>query len=100
MSTIKVNIFRDISFSYILYRCPVVCAMLVWTTSLWIAQGEIETIEPNIPAHQFSVAQFGAVGDGKTFDTAAFSNAVAAIKQGGGGTLVVPAGIFLTAPFR
>jgi polygalacturonase len=74
--------------------------MLVWTTSLWIAQGEIETIEPNIPAHQFSVAQFGAVGDGKTFDTAAFSNAVAAIKQGGGGTLVVPAGIFLTAPFR
>ncbi|HEY3763112.1 MAG TPA: glycosyl hydrolase family 28 protein [Verrucomicrobiae bacterium] len=90
----------DMSFSRSLYRYRIACVTFAWFLSLWIAQGEIETVEPHIPAHQFSLTQFGAVGDGKTFDTDAFSNAVAAIKQAGGGTLVVPAGIFLTAPFQ
>jgi len=73
---------------------------LVWTVSLWTAHGEVEIIEPHIPAHQFSLAQFGAVGDGITLNTDAFNKAVAAVQQAGGGTLVVPAGVFLTAPFQ
>lgn len=82
------------------FRYPIMFAALVWTVSLWAANGEVEIIEPNIPAHQFPLSQFGGVGDGTTLNTAAFSNAVAAIRQAGGGTLVVPAGVFLTAPFQ
>lgn len=54
---------------------------------------------PVIPAARFSLADFGAVGDGKTFNTDAFKNAVAAIAKAGGGHLTVPAGTYKTMPF-
>lgn len=41
---------------------------------------------------------FGAVGDGKTLNTEAFTKAIAAVQQAGGGKLVVPRGTFVTAP--
>lgn len=40
-----------------------------------------------------SVAKYGATGDGQTDDTAAFRAAIAAVPMGGG-TLVVPPGVF------
>jgi hydrogenase maturation factor HypF (carbamoyltransferase family) len=40
----------------------------------------------------FNVLDFGAVGDGKTMNTAAIASAVAAIKKAGGGELYFPAG--------
>lgn len=54
---------------------------------------------PRIPARTFLLTDFGAVGDGKTLDTAAFRNAVAAVEKAGGGRLVVPKGVFRTLPF-
>ena len=54
---------------------------------------------PRIPDRTFNLADFGAVGDGKTMNTAAFTQAIAAVAQAGGGRLVVPAGVFITAPF-
>ena len=48
----------------------------------------------------FTVTDFGAVGDGHTNDTAAVRRAVAAIAAAGGGTLLFPAGQWLTAPFN
>ena len=39
------------------------------------------------------------MGDGQTLNTAAFARAVAAVKRAGGGTLVVPRGVFRTGPF-
>ncbi len=49
-------------------------------------------------AATFNIRDYGAVGDGKTLDTAAIQKAVdaAAVK---GGTVLVPAGNFLTDPF-
>ena len=44
----------------------------------------------------YSIRAFGAVGDGKTFDTAAINAAIAACSQGGGGTVYVPAGTYLS----
>ena len=54
---------------------------------------------PRIPSRTFRLADFGAVGDGKTLNTEAFSKAVAAVEKAGGGRLVVPKGVFRTRPF-
>jgi polygalacturonase len=53
---------------------------------------------PVIPDRTFNLADFGAVGDGATLNTAAFKKAIGAVKKAGGGKLVVPAGVFVTGP--
>jgi hypothetical protein len=51
-----------------------------------------------------SVASFGAIGDGRTLNTAAFARAVARIERRrgarGGTLLYVPPGVWLTGPFN
>ncbi len=63
------------------------------------AQGEITAALPAIPAAKFNLADYGAVGDGKTLNTEAFKSAVAAVEKAGGGHLIVPAGVYKTLPF-
>jgi polygalacturonase len=53
---------------------------------------------PKIPDKTFSVADYGAVGDGKTMNTDALQKAISAVDKAGGGTLMVPAGQYLTQP--
>lgn len=48
----------------------------------------------------FNLTDFGAVGDNATVNTKAFTKAVAAVAAANGGTLVVPKGSFVTAPFN
>jgi hypothetical protein len=48
---------------------------------------------------EFNVRDFGASGDGTTYDTAAFEQAIRACAAAGGGTVRVPAGRYLCAPF-
>jgi polygalacturonase len=43
-----------------------------------------------------SVTEFGAIGDGKTLNTEALQKAVDAVFEAGGGTLLVPAGVYVT----
>ena len=45
----------------------------------------------------FNLADFGAVGDGVTDDGPAFQRALDAIADAGGGTLLVPAGLYFVA---
>lgn len=54
---------------------------------------------PSIPERTFVLTDFGAVGDGKTLNTAAFERAIAAVNAAGGGHLVVPKGVFRTLSF-
>jgi polygalacturonase len=61
--------------------------------------GDFAPAQPVIPDRRFNLADFGAVPDGHTLNTAAFHAAVAAVNQAGGGTLVVPAGTWFTGPF-
>lgn len=53
---------------------------------------------PSIPERSISLADYGAVGDGVTLNTTAFSDALGELSSKGGGRLVVPAGIWLTGP--
>ncbi len=63
---------------------------------------EMEQIRKNIVApvfadEDFLVTSYGAVADNKTLNTAAFKKAIEACSKAGGGRVLVPAGIFLTA---
>jgi polygalacturonase len=60
---------------------------------------DVSPAQPVIPSRTFALGDFGAVGDGVTPNTDAFKRAVAAVEAAGGGTLVVPAGNYLTGPF-
>ena len=44
----------------------------------------------------FNVRTFGATGDGKTLDSPAINRAIEAAAQAGGGTVLVPAGTYLS----
>src|ERR1051325_6251575 len=57
------------------------------------AQPAIE--EKNLGARVYNVRDFGAQGDGSHLDTAAVQAAVDACAAASGGTVLVPAGIFV-----
>ena len=44
----------------------------------------------------YFITDFGAVGDGKTLNTAAIQNAIDTCTSAGGGQVIVPAGRFLS----
>lgn len=48
------------------------------------------------PPNGYNVRNFGAAGDGKTLDTAAINKAIEAAAAAGGGTVVFPAGNYLS----
>jgi polygalacturonase len=54
---------------------------------------------PVIPDATFNITNYGAVGDGRTLNTAAMQKTIDAATAAGGGTVLVPAGKFLTKPF-
>ena len=49
-------------------------------------------------ADTFDLRKYGAVADGQTLNTQAFQQAITACAKGGGGTVLVPAGLWLTGP--
>jgi polygalacturonase len=53
---------------------------------------------PVIPGATFNVTNYGAIGDGKTMNTAAVQKTIDTAAAAGGGTVLVPAGRFLTGP--
>src|ERR1700744_3075183 len=55
---------------------------------------------PVIPQGIYDIANFGAVGDGVATNTAAIQAAIDAASKAGGGTVQVPAGIFLSGPLE
>lgn len=55
---------------------------------------------PATPDRQVSLTDFGATGDGITPCTEAFAKAISSLGKQGGGTLNIPAGIWLTGPIQ
>jgi polygalacturonase len=64
----------------------------------WPAANEIlaRVKPPTFADKNFSVRDFGAVGDGKTDDTVAIAKAIGACSSAGGGHVLIPSGQYLT----
>jgi polygalacturonase len=54
--------------------------------------------EPNIPGNTVYITDFGGVNDGQTLNTKAIADAIDEVTKKGGGTVVIPMGIWLTGP--
>jgi len=57
-------------------------------------------IEPVFPDRQVSIETFGARGDGVTLNTKAISKAIDSLSRLGGGTVIIPSGLWLTGPIE
>lgn len=55
---------------------------------------------PTFPDRNFNVKDFGAIGNGKTLNTNAFAKAIDACFKAGGGSVIIPAGEWLTGPIE
>ena len=53
---------------------------------------------PQFPDRSFAITDYGAVGDGRALNTAAFEKTISACAAAGGGRVIVPAGQWLTGP--
>ena len=59
---------------------------------------KVETF--SVPSLTVDLSDFGAVGDGVTLSTEAFTRAIDHLSARGGGRLNVPRGLWLTGPFE
>lgn len=98
----KIEIPKALAVCEILNNCPQTGLLIVTlamgflrSTSLGVA-----FIVPCAIAITVSVTDFGGRGDGRFDNAQAFSAAVAAVADAGGGTVFVPAGRFVTSPFN
>ncbi len=69
----------------------------------YISQSPFPMTAPVLPQFAdktFNIKDSGAVADGKTLNTAAFDKTIAACNEAGGGTVLVPAGTWLTGPIK
>lgn len=55
---------------------------------------------PEISEKQYLITAYGAVSNGKASNTGAIAAAIEAASQAGGGTVVIPAGVWLTGPIE
>jgi polygalacturonase len=55
---------------------------------------------PAFPNQEFPITKFGAAADGKSDASKAISQAIEACHKAGGGSVIVPAGEYLTGPIQ
>lgn len=90
------------SFSVIISSCASKVTTADATTAGW---GKMQTIletvkEPVFKDKVYSIADYGAVANGTSDNTAVFKKAIKACAENGGGVVSVPAGKYLTGPIH
>ena len=65
---------------------------------LWLASFCGDGLAEEVQGRVFNVRDHGARGDGKSIDTAAIQQALNACGEAGGGTVLLPAGTYLSRP--
>ena len=55
---------------------------------------------PGFPDRSFNILDYGAIGNGQVLNTVAFKSAIEACSKAGGGTVIVPPGVWLTGPIE
>ncbi|HEY4246695.1 MAG TPA: glycosyl hydrolase family 28 protein [Lacunisphaera sp.] len=75
-------------------------AVAMWLLACTSLNAAINPAEAKIPDKIFSIANYGAVGDGTTTATAAIEAAINACKAAGGGSVEMPRGVYLAGPFH
>jgi polygalacturonase len=81
-------------------KCIIIVACLLGLDSAARAQSSVTPALPKIPDGIYNITNYGAAGDGVTTNTAAIQAAIDAASRAGGGTVEVPAGIFLSGPMH
>ena len=69
-----------------------------YTSGLPFSMPEVQVA--TFPDRNVSIVNYGAVADGQTVNTKAFTDAIQSCAKAGGGQVIVPAGIWLTGPIR
>jgi len=59
-----------------------------------------KVVAPTFPDYRVSITEFGAVPGGLHLNTQAFAKAIRAVEKKGGGTVVIPRGLWLTGPIE
>lgn len=54
--------------------------------------------KPKFPKRTVNIKDFGGLGDGKALNTTSFEKAMESLSSKGGGTLIVPKGVWFTGP--
>jgi len=59
-----------------------------------------EVIQPSFPNYMINIVDLGAKGDGVTLNTKAINDAIKKVNANGGGTVIIPSGLWLTGPIE
>lgn len=59
-----------------------------------------QVVQPSFPDYNVNIKDFGAVSDGHTLCTDAINNAITHVNRQGGGTVIIPRGLWYTGPIE
>src|SRR2546421_2402719 len=71
-----------------------------WSLNGMAADSMPAIAAPKIPDKSFEITKYGAVGNGTTLNSQAIQKAIDATSAVGGGTVLIPAGKFVSGPIR
>ncbi len=88
-------IFLTAQFAFAVFAQPVPAK---YTAGLPFSMPEVQV--PVFPDRTVNIIDHGAVGDGHTMNTESINAAIQICAKSGGGTVVIPAGTWITGPIR
>lgn len=96
ISTAVLVFFFGVASNLVAQRSTTDEEIKTYTSDLPFPMPQIQL--PAIPKAVFSITEFGAKADGRTMNTQAINEAIKACAAKGGGSVVIPPGMWLTGP--